>query len=156
MPELTCQFETASPEATRKIARHLAQALQPGDFLALVGELGAGKTCFVQGLAEGLGVSGRVASPTFILMRAHPGPVTLFHADAYRLNSGGELLDIGLEDWLATGVVALEWADQAPEALPAEYLTVTIAGDGELRRLTFAAHGPRGEALLEHMRSCAS
>lgn len=147
---------TASPEATHDLGRLLAGALRPGDFLALVGDLGAGKTCFVQGLAAGLGVAGRVASPTFILMRAHPGPVALYHADAYRLTSGGDLLDIGLEDWLADGVVALEWADLAPEACPEDVLTIVFSGCDDQRTLTFTARGPRSRALLEHLRSCAS
>ena len=153
---MTMVLETASPKATQAVAQHLAQALRPGDFVALIGNLGAGKTCFVQGLATGLGVTGRVASPTFILMRAHPGPTALFHADAYRLATGDDLLDIGLEDWLASGVVALEWADQVPEALPADHLAVRIATAGDRRTLTFTAHGPRGHALLEHLRTCAS
>ncbi len=152
---MTLSIVTTSPEATRDVARRLAQALRPGDALALMGTLGAGKTCFVQGLAEGLGVGGRVASPTFILMRAHPGPVPLYHADAYRLESGEELLDIGLEEWLSAGVVALEWADLAPEALPADHLALRIEMNGEGRELHFSAHGPRSRALLEHLRPCA-
>jgi tRNA threonylcarbamoyladenosine biosynthesis protein TsaE len=153
---MTLTVETTSPAATQALARHLAVALQPGDFLALVGNLGAGKTCFVQGLAEGLGVTGRVASPTFILMRAHPGPVFLYHADAYRLSSGDELLDIGLEDWLSSGVVALEWADQALEALPTDHLQIRFSGEGDRRTLYFTAHGPRSRVLLEHLRPCVS
>jgi tRNA threonylcarbamoyladenosine biosynthesis protein TsaE len=153
----TCQplsLKTDSPDQTQALARCLAEVLRPGDFLALEGQLGAGKTCFVQGLAEGLGVKGRVASPTFILMRSHPGPVPLFHADAYRLSSGEELLDLGLEDWLAEGVVALEWADLASAALPADYLQLTISAEGDERTLCFIAHGPRAETLLEHLRPC--
>lgn len=153
---MTLSIETTSPDATRAVARHLARALQPGDALGLTGTLGAGKTCFVQGLAEGLGVTGRVASPTFILMRAHPGPVPLYHADAYRLESGDDLLNIGLEEWLAVGVVALEWADRAPEVLPGDHLALRIEMKGERRQLLFSAHGPRSRALLEHMQPCAS
>lgn len=147
-------LKTASPEATVELGRRLAPALRVGDFVALVGDLGAGKTCFVQGLAAGLGVAGRVASPTFILMRAHPGPVPLYHADAYRLASGGELVDIGLEDWLTEGVVALEWADRAPEACPEDALLIVFSGGDHQRTLTFTARGPRGRALLEHLRTC--
>lgn len=153
---MTLTIETRSPEATRAIARYLAQVLRPGDVLALTGTLGAGKTCFVQGLAEGLGVTGRVASPTFILMRAHRGPLPLYHADAYRLEAGTELLDIGLEEWLATGVVALEWADLVPEVLPPDHLTLRIEVNGEGRQLHFSGHGPRSRTLVEHLRACAS
>jgi tRNA threonylcarbamoyladenosine biosynthesis protein TsaE len=153
---MTLTIETNSPEATQAVGRRLGQVLQAGDFLALSGTLGAGKTCFVQGLALGLGVHGRVASPTFILMRAHPGPVSLFHADAYRLDSGEELLDIGLDEWLSAGVVALEWADRATEALPADHLALRIENSGDRRHLHLTAHGPRARALLEHLRTCAS
>lgn len=148
----TIRIGTDSPEATQAVAGHLAAALERGDVLALVGPLGAGKTCFVQGMAAAMGVTGRVASPTFILMRAHPGPLPLYHADAYRLSSADDLLDIGLDDWLAAGVVALEWADQVPEALPQDHLQVAFEGDDGHRELTFTARGPRGRALLEHMR----
>jgi tRNA threonylcarbamoyladenosine biosynthesis protein TsaE len=144
-----------SPEQTQAWGRCLCQALQTGDVLALCGPLGAGKTCFVQGLAEGMAVGGRVASPTFIVMRCHPGPVPLYHADAYRLGSGEELLDLGLEDWLAEGVVALEWADQVPSALPEDHLQLCLSPEGEQRKLTVRATGPRSQALLEHLRSCA-
>ena len=144
-----------SPEETQATGRHLATILRPGDFIALEGSLGAGKTCFVQGLAQGLGVRGRVASPTFIVMRLHPGPTALYHADAYRLSSAEELLDVGLEDWLSEGVVALEWADRVLAALPSDRLTLRLEGHDAQRRLTFTAHGPRSAELLEHLRQCA-
>lgn len=152
---MTCDILTETPEATQAVARCLAAAVRPGDLLALVGDLGAGKTCFVQGLAAGMGVAGRVASPTFILMRAHPGEVPLYHADVYRVASGDALLDIGLDDWLATGVVAVEWADLAADALPDDYLLIRFVQEGDARLLTFTAQGPRGRALLEHLRACA-
>lgn len=143
-----------SPEATQALARCLASALRAGDCLALVGDLGAGKTCFVQGLAAGLGVRGRVASPTFIVMRRHPGPLPLFHADAYRLGCPDELVDVGLEDWLSEGVVAVEWADQASAVLPADRLTIHLTGLAEERTVRLQATGPRSQKLLEHLRSC--
>jgi tRNA threonylcarbamoyladenosine biosynthesis protein TsaE len=149
------RISTESPAETSEVGRCLAAALRPGDVLALEGQLGAGKTCFVQGLAEGLGVQGRVASPTFIVMRCHRGPVPLFHADAYRLGSGQELLDVGLEDWLAEGVVAVEWADQVLDALPQDYLVIEIAGEDDRRTLTFSAHGERSQELVEQIEQCA-
>ena len=147
---------STSTEETQALGRRLAPALQAGDLIALEGPLGAGKTCFVQGLAQGLAVAGRVASPTFIVMRCHPGPVTLYHADAYRLSSAEELLDVGLEDWLGQGVVALEWADRVAEALPLDHLTVRLEGRDHERRITMTAHGPRSRELLEHLRPCVS
>jgi tRNA threonylcarbamoyladenosine biosynthesis protein TsaE len=154
--ECSLTITSTSAEETQDLGRRLGPALKAGDVIALEGPLGAGKTCFVQGLAQGLGVAGRVASPTFIVMRCHPGPVTLYHADAYRLSSAEELLDVGLEDWSAQGAVALEWADRVAEALPSDHLTVRLAGSNHERRLTFVAHGPRSQELLEHLQRCAS
>lgn len=150
----TATIKSASAEQTREAGRRLAGALRAGDLIALQGELGAGKTCFVQGLAEGLGVGGRVASPTFIVMRSHPGPTPLYHADAYRLSGPEELLDVGLDDWLEEGVVAVEWADQVLAALPEDYLVIDLSGEGESRTLTLSAMGPRSRALVEHFRRC--
>lgn len=146
---------TGSPEETKALGRLLGQLLRVGDLLALEGQLGAGKTCFVQGLAEGLGVQGRVASPTFIVMRQHPGETPLFHADAYRLGSADELVEVGLEDWLAEGVVAVEWADQVLEAFPEDYLVIEISGEDDTRTLSFAGNGPRSTELVEQIRRCA-
>ncbi|MHB8997828.1 MAG: tRNA (adenosine(37)-N6)-threonylcarbamoyltransferase complex ATPase subunit type 1 TsaE [Armatimonadota bacterium] len=147
---------SGSPEQTQALGKCLAHGLRVGDLLALEGQLGAGKTCFVQGLAEGLGVRGRVASPTFIVMRQHPGEIPLFHADAYRLGSAEELEDVGLEDWLGEGVVAIEWADQVLEALPPDYLVIEISGEDDTRLLTFSANGPRSTELVEHLSTCVS
>ena len=144
------------PEETRRLAACLAPHLQPGDILALEGDLGAGKTCFVQGLAAALGVRGRAASPTFIVMRRHEGPLPLFHADAYRLSGADELEDAGLDDWISEGVVAIEWADLVAAALPADRLTIRFCGADADRPITFSAFGPRSSALLECLRPCVS
>jgi len=145
--------ETLAPEDTRAIARRLGGLLLPGDLVALVGPLGAGKTCFVQGLAEGLDIAGPVTSPTFVLMRLHRGAMPLCHVDAYRLAGAGELLDLGFDDWLEESVVALEWADTVCEALPPERIEVLIeyAGDGRLLRLR--GIGPRAAQIIERMKS---
>lgn len=139
------------------MGRCLAEGLQCGDVLALYGDLGSGKTCLVQGVAAGLQVAGRVASPTFIIMRRHPERTqspALYHVDAYRLTSGNELLDLGLEDWLGEGVVAIEWAENVRDALPEDVLTVHLAIVGERHTLTCAAHGPGSGELLEQLRRC--
>jgi tRNA threonylcarbamoyladenosine biosynthesis protein TsaE len=156
MTALETTIQSTSPAQTMLLGRCLATALRAGDLLALEGQLGAGKTCFVQGLAEGLGVRGRVASPTFIVMRCHPGPLPLFHADAYRLGSAEELLDVGLEDWLQEGVVAVEWADQVLGAFPHDYLVIEISGEDDARALTFTARGERSQQLVEVVKRCAS
>jgi tRNA threonylcarbamoyladenosine biosynthesis protein TsaE len=153
----TITVTTNCPEQTQAVGRCLAGELACGDVLALHGELGSGKTCFVQGLASGLKVAGRVASPTFIVMRRHPAQAqspTLFHVDAYRLTSGNELLDLGFEDWLGEGLVAIEWAERVQDALPEDALAVHLAIVGERHTLTFAARGRRSAELLEHLKRC--
>jgi tRNA threonylcarbamoyladenosine biosynthesis protein TsaE len=146
----TClTFRTDSPEATRQLAARLGAHLQAGDVVALYGDLGAGKTCFVQGLAAGMGIRDHVTSPTFILVRTHPGTPALCHADAYRLESPAELEDLGLEDLLAEAVLAIEWAEKVQEALPTDRLEVTLRIlDDDARELTFCAGGERSEAVL--------
>ena len=142
-----------SVDETRRLGRALASCLRRGDLVALVGPLGAGKTCLVSGIAEGLGVSGRVASPSFIIARHHPGRVPLVHADAYRLAGADDLLDAGLDDWLADAVVAVEWADQVAEALPDDAVWVEVQivpEDG--REVSVRATGPRSHRVLECLR----
>jgi tRNA threonylcarbamoyladenosine biosynthesis protein TsaE len=139
-----------SPETTRALAARLGALLRPGDVVALSGDLGAGKTCFVQGLAAGMGIQGNVTSPTFILMRHHPGQVMLCHADAYRLGSAEEFADLGLDDVLRQGVLAVEWAEQVANALPADRVEVLLEANGEdSRRLWFRGGGPRSRELVE-------
>ncbi|HEY3397913.1 MAG TPA: tRNA (adenosine(37)-N6)-threonylcarbamoyltransferase complex ATPase subunit type 1 TsaE [Armatimonadota bacterium] len=149
--KLTCY--TDSPEQTRELARRLAAYLRPGDFLALCGELGGGKTCFVQGLAEGLGALGRVSSPTFVLLHYHPGPLPLCHLDAYRVASAEEFRDLGVDDYARTGVVALEWADRLPELWPAELLIVNFSYTADGRCLELSGRGERWSPVLEEL-SC--
>jgi tRNA threonylcarbamoyladenosine biosynthesis protein TsaE len=103
---------TGSPEETEAAGEELAASLQVGDLLLLAGELGAGKTTFVRGLARGLGSSAGVQSPTFQLVRVYPGRIQLAHVDLYRLESGADLTDLGLDELLDEGVVAVEWGDR--------------------------------------------
>lgn len=139
-----------SATETQGIARRLGALLVEGDVVALDGDLGAGKTCFVQGLAEGLGIEGPVTSPTFILMREHPGSPPLCHADAYRLGSALELEDLGLEDILARCVLAIEWAQRVEDALPEDRVNVHLRRTGEeCRQIDLAATGPRLAKALE-------
>ena len=110
-------------------ARGAAQAarLRPGDVVAYLGDLGAGKTAFTRGLARGLGYAGRVTSPTFTIVNEYEGPVPLFHFDMYRLGGEEDLFDIGWEDYLDRGgVCAVEWSERVAAALPPEAVRVTI------------------------------
>ena len=136
-------FETSSVEETWALARRLAEELKPGDVLCLEGDLGAGKTTFVQGLAAALGVSGRVTSPTFCLVQEHSSPDghLLVHMDLYRLSSEDDVLAIGWEDFLSRGaVLAVEWPERAGTLVPANARHVSFArlGQEDSRRITIA------------------
>ena len=120
-------ISTGSPEQTREIGRAIGEKSVVGDILLLTGELGAGKTCFIQGLAEGLGVPGYVRSPTFVLTHQYSGRLTLFHLDLYRIDGPLEAWSLGLEEQLfGGGVCAVEWADRAPELFPDSCLWVHL------------------------------
>ena len=103
---------TRSAAETEALGEAMAATLAPGDLLLLAGELGAGKTTFVRGLARGLGSTAAVQSPTFTLVRVYPGRVQLAHVDLYRVESSAELAELGLEELLEEGVVAVEWGDR--------------------------------------------
>ncbi|OUN98887.1 tRNA (adenosine(37)-N6)-threonylcarbamoyltransferase complex ATPase subunit type 1 TsaE [Pseudoflavonifractor sp. An44] len=123
------QYITHSPEETRALGRTLAQALQGGAVVAFTGDLGAGKTAFVSGMAEGLGIEERVTSPTFTIVNEYEGGrLPLFHFDMYRLGSADELFHIGWEDYLArNGVCAVEWSENVDEALDGDTIRVDIS-----------------------------
>lgn len=150
------RFHSRSPEETRALAGALGRALgasQEGLLVGLIGPLGAGKTEWVRGLAEGLGVDpGQVVSPTYVIACHYAGGAgrrALEHLDLYRLRSEDELLATGFLDLCQPGLVlAVEWADRLPEALPADRLEVRIARgeDPETRAFDVAAGGPVSEA----------
>ena len=119
---------TNSPEETEALGEMLAGRLEPGTVIAFTGDLGAGKTAFVRGLARGLGIAERVTSPTFTIVNEYEGGrLPLFHFDMYRLGSADELFDIGWEDYLARGgVCAVEWSEHAGDAFEEEPVWVDI------------------------------
>ena len=127
-----------SPDATMAAGERLGARLGPGDVVALTGELGAGKTCFVQGLVRGLGVATPATSPTFVLVNEYRGRLPVHHVDVYRTQSLTELLDLGLEELLAGGgVTIVEWADRCEPLLSPGTIRVHIEGVGdEPRRIT--------------------
>jgi tRNA threonylcarbamoyladenosine biosynthesis protein TsaE len=104
--------ETSSPEETEAAGEGLGRRLRLGDLVLLKGELGAGKTTFVRGIARGLGSAALVASPTFQLVRIYPGRLQLAHVDLYRLEKGDDLRDLGLDELLDAGAVVVEWGDR--------------------------------------------
>ena len=139
-----------SPAATRRLGAKLARKLKPQDVLALTGQMGAGKTVFVQGLAQGLGVpAGKVASPSFVLVREYGGRMGLFHADLFRLEKLPEAATVGLEEYYERdGVTVIEWANRVPGVLPEEYLEIRFeVVDPRKRRLTLVPRGSRYEGL---------
>ena len=144
-----------SPGETRALAERLAAWLVPGDVIALNGELGSGKTEFVHGLAQGLGVPAEVpvASPSFTLAHEYPGRLLLVHLDLYRLEDLPEELLPDLEEYLSgEKVVAVEWARRLAPLLPEDYLEVRLAILGEAeRQLSFVGHGRRGRELVEKL-----
>jgi len=154
------ELETQSPEATRAMAAAFAGLVLPNDVIGLCGPLGAGKTCFVKGLAAGLGVSDEraVISPTFVLMRVYAGRLTLYHFDAYRLRDASDMEEIGCaETFEAGGVSVIEWADHVGACLPSEHFLLGIEVAGETRRfftLQASGHGPC-ERLAEFGRALA-
>jgi tRNA threonylcarbamoyladenosine biosynthesis protein TsaE len=121
------EYLSRSEAETEKIGERLARFLKAGAVVALNGDLGAGKTAFIRGLARGLGVKDRVTSPTFTIVNEYEGNLPLFHFDLYRLNGGDELFDIGWDDYLERGgVCAVEWSERAPEVLENGAVHVTI------------------------------
>jgi tRNA threonylcarbamoyladenosine biosynthesis protein TsaE len=146
VPGAAREVVTASPAETRRLAARLGRVARPGDVVALVGDLGAGKTTFVIGLAAGLGVprQTRVQSPTFTLVNEYPGRIPLYHVDLYRIVDAGELDELGLREYLGgAGLAAVEWFDRFAEVAPPDYLEVRLDILGERgRRLVVVPHGP--------------
>lgn len=156
----TTVHRTASAEQTRELGAKLGRVLSAGDVILLVGDLGAGKTTFVQGVAQGLGVEGRVTSPTYIVARTHDsiseGP-GLVHVDAYRLEDDLDLETIDLDSTLAESVTIIEWGRGVAEVLSADRLEVEFAfdesvpqqADDEGRRIVFRPVGDQWVSRLE-------
>ena len=149
------QIITNSLYETRALGEKIGKYLEPGTVLALTGDLGSGKTIFVQGLARGLDIPDNyyITSPTFTLINEYPGRYHLFHVDLYRIGSYADFDDIGLYEILRSdGVVAIEWADKLPKNLLTEYLGIHIdILNDESRKISIAAYGLRGENLIKKL-----
>ena len=150
-----------SPEETRILGASLAPVLLPGDVISLSGDLGAGKTVFVQGLATALGVESRITSPTFTIVHEYSGRYPIVHIDVYRLNSFQEVLDLGFEELLDPAAILLvEWGEAVTPMLPRRYLQVDIRrADGdqstEDRLITFRPIGLDWTRKVSSMRTTA-
>jgi tRNA threonylcarbamoyladenosine biosynthesis protein TsaE len=142
-------LEAADEATTKAIAAALAGLLEPGDVVGLTGDLGAGKTRFVQGAAAALEVEEPVVSPTFMLVRSYDGRVPVHHVDAYRLRGAAELEDLGLEEVLPADAVAfVEWADRVADALPSWLELALHTRPDEVREIRLRAHGAAWSARL--------
>ncbi|MGE5573788.1 MAG: tRNA (adenosine(37)-N6)-threonylcarbamoyltransferase complex ATPase subunit type 1 TsaE [Bacillota bacterium] len=143
-------YRASGPNDTRRLGEALGKLLRPGDVVCLDGRLGAGKTVFVQGVAAGMGVRGRVTSPTFTIIHEHPGRVPLYHIDAYRLDGAPDAVTVGIEDYVyGSGAVAIEWPERIRELLPQERLDVEIMvpADGDGGREDARWHRPGGRRV---------
>jgi tRNA threonylcarbamoyladenosine biosynthesis protein TsaE len=139
---MSVEILCATAADTMAVGRRLAGLLWAGDVVLIEGELGAGKTTFVAGLAEGLGVEEPITSPTFILMRTYPGLLSLTHADVYRLETLAEIEDLELTEASAEGVLAVEWGTAIEQWMPASHLVVRLTlEDGEQRRIELVPYG---------------
>ncbi len=145
-------MHTNSADETRAVAARIAPILRAGDLLILSGDLGGGKTAFVQGLAAAMGISEPVTSPTYVLAQTYEGPLRLHHLDLYRLDSAAEVMDLAVPELLADrAVTAIEWGERFLEQLPPEYLQIRFAlGNGiDERILEIEPVGPSWQSRIE-------
>jgi tRNA threonylcarbamoyladenosine biosynthesis protein TsaE len=134
---MTQTFQTHSPEETQAIGEQFGQTLKPGDVVALIGDLGAGKTCLTQGIARGVGIftDQVVNSPSYTLINEYEGAIPVYHIDLYRLEHHGEIVELGLEEYLeGDGICIIEWADRMLELLPKHHIRLQIRWEDEFTR----------------------
>ena len=144
----TLTFISRGPRETRRLGERLGRRLRPGDVVLLSGELGAGKTVFVQGVARGLGFQGAVSSKSFVLLGEYPGRVKLYHADLYRLEAPEQAEELALDEVCADGTLVVEWPERAEGIFPPDHLLVRFSVTGERSRtLVLEARGARAEEL---------
>lgn len=155
MKELSVTYLTPSVEKTVWLGQQLGIQLTEGDIIALVGDLGGGKTWFTKGVAIGLGIDpDSIVSPTFTLVNEYHGRHRLFHIDLYRLTHNSEIIALGLEEYLSgSGIVVIEWADRWPEKLPEEAIQVELRMvDEHTRELRFSGSHPRTFDMIKELR----
>lgn len=150
---------THSPQETEKLAETVTKIISAGTVICLTGDLGAGKTLFVQSIARTLGITGDVTSPTFNLMNVYEdGKMPVVHFDLYRLETETELDEIGFYEYsyVPDGIVLIEWAEKFPENLPDDYIQITIERGSEEteRQIAFSAVGDTEELVKELEKAC--
>jgi tRNA threonylcarbamoyladenosine biosynthesis protein TsaE len=149
------EFFSRSPEQTRRVGMRMGRLIRPGDLICLHGDLGAGKTTLVQGLAQGWGALDPVSSPTFIIVNVYrqPGDQRLYHMDAYRLDSAPEAAELDLDEMLSRGPLLVEWPERIESVLPQKRMWVTLEYVAEEhRRMLLNAQGERYDSLLAELR----
>ena len=154
----TLDFISRSPDQTRRVGMRLGALLNPGDVVCLQGDLGAGKTTFVQGLAQGWGSLDSVSSPTFIIVNVYrrADESELYHLDTYRLESAPEAAMLDLDDMLDAGPLVIEWPERIESVLPNERLWLQLEYiDEEQRRIQVMANGKKYEDFIEELRQTA-
>jgi tRNA threonylcarbamoyladenosine biosynthesis protein TsaE len=149
--QVPCRWIVKSEQETRELGRRLAPLLQPGDVLALEGDLGAGKTTFTQGVAQGLGIETYIDSPTFTLIKEYHGRLPLYHMDVYRLEGSDE--DLGWDEYFyGDGVTLVEWASRIRPLLPEEtvWFTFHVLSTGE-REIRLHLRNARSKRMCEEL-----
>lgn len=151
------EFISRNQAQTERIGVRLARLCQAGDVICLAGQLGAGKTCVVRGMARGLGISTPITSPSFVMIREHRVPgssLRFYHIDLYRLQTLEEAIALGLEEYLhGDGICAIEWPERIEQLLPPQHLWIEVRyGEENQRSLLMKAIGPRYEEMLAQLR----
>ena len=144
---------TKSPEETKNLGKKVGKLAKLGDLLAFYGELGAGKTCFIQGISRGLKVKDYVTSPTFTIINEYQGKIPIFHFDLFRLNNAEEILELSYQEYFyGEGLTVIEWAEKIEQFLPKEHLKIDIKfKDRYQRTISFIPQGDRFNNFLEEL-----
>ena len=144
---------TKSPEETKNLGEEVGKLAKPGDLLAFYGELGAGKTCFIQGISQELEVKDYVTSPSFTILNEYQGKIPIYHFDLFRLDKAEEILELGYEEYFyGKGLTVIEWAEKIEQLLPKENLKIEIKfKDRYQRTISFIPQGDRFNKFLEEL-----
>ena len=144
---------TKSPEETKNLGKEVSKLTKPGDLLAFYGELGVGKTCFIQGISQGLKVKDYVTSPSFTIINEYQGKIPIYHFDLFRLDNVEEILELGYEEYFyGEGLTVIEWAEKIEQLLPKEHLEIEIKfKDRYQRTISFIPQGDRFNKFLEEL-----
>ena len=144
---------TKSPEETKNLGKEISKIIKPGDLLAFYGELGAGKTCFIQGISLGLEVKDYVTSPSFTIINEYQGKIPIYHFDLFRFDNAEEILELGYEEYFyGEGLIVIEWAEKIEQFLPKEHLKIDIKfKDCYERTISFISQGDRFDKFLKEL-----